>query len=150
MDIVSVSELDSLFSESSEKGESETASSAHVGKVVVKEDVAFVTYASLPISLIHTLRLYAKDSKHCSGTYTRTRSNSLRGGPRRDAKPGPLRGYQSRTEFPNRHPSMSTGSPTRSQSAVLSIQQGLTSSLVRHPRAEGARVATNSTRPEQV
>ena len=43
-DIVSVSDLDSLFSESSEtKGETRTASSAHVGKVVVIEDVAFVT-----------------------------------------------------------------------------------------------------------
>jgi hypothetical protein len=43
-DIVSVSDLDSLFSESSDtKGETETASSAHVGKVVVIEDVAFVT-----------------------------------------------------------------------------------------------------------
>ena len=31
-DIVSVSDLDSLFSEPSEKGESETASSAHVGR----------------------------------------------------------------------------------------------------------------------
>ena len=43
-DIVSVSDLDSLFSESSDtKGETETAPSAHVGKVVVIEDVAFVT-----------------------------------------------------------------------------------------------------------
>jgi len=43
-DIVSVSDLDSLFSESSDtKGETETASSAHVGKVVVIEDVALVT-----------------------------------------------------------------------------------------------------------
>ena len=43
-DIVSVSDLDSMFSESSDtKGETETASSAHVGKVVVIEDVAFVT-----------------------------------------------------------------------------------------------------------
>ena len=42
-DIVSVSDLDSLFSESSDtKGETRT-SSAHVGKVVVIEDVAFVT-----------------------------------------------------------------------------------------------------------
>ena len=48
LDIVSVSDLDSLFSEPSEKGESETASSAHVGKVVVIEDVAFVTYAGFP------------------------------------------------------------------------------------------------------
>ena len=45
-DIISVSDLDSLFSESSDiKGETEPASSAHVGKVVVIEDVAFVTYA---------------------------------------------------------------------------------------------------------
>jgi len=43
-DIISVSDLDSLFSESSDtKGETETASSAHIGKVVVIEDVAFVT-----------------------------------------------------------------------------------------------------------
>ena len=43
-DIISVSDLDSLFSESSDtKGKTETASSAHVGKVVVIEDVAFVT-----------------------------------------------------------------------------------------------------------
>ena len=41
-DVVSVSDLDSLFSESSDaKGETETAS--HVGKIVVIEDVAFVT-----------------------------------------------------------------------------------------------------------
>jgi len=41
---ISVSDLDSLFSESSDtKGETRTASSAHVGKVVVIEDVAFVT-----------------------------------------------------------------------------------------------------------
>ena len=45
-DIVSVSDLDSLFSEPPDtKGEMEPASSAHVGKVVVIEDVAFVTYA---------------------------------------------------------------------------------------------------------
>ena len=43
-EIISVSDLDSLFSESSDtKGKTETASSAHVGKVVVIEDVAFVT-----------------------------------------------------------------------------------------------------------
>ena len=43
-DIISVSDLDSLFSGSSDtKGETETASSAHVGKVVFVEDVAFVT-----------------------------------------------------------------------------------------------------------
>jgi hypothetical protein len=43
-DVLSVSDLDSMFSESSDtKGETETASSAHVGKVVVIEDVAFVT-----------------------------------------------------------------------------------------------------------
>ena len=43
-DIISVSDLDSLFSESYDtKGETETAASAHVGKVVVIEDVAFVT-----------------------------------------------------------------------------------------------------------
>ena len=46
-DIVSISDLDSLFSESSDtKDETETASSIHVGKVVIIEDVAFVTYAS--------------------------------------------------------------------------------------------------------
>ena len=45
-DISSVSDLDSLFSESSDtKGETETAS--HVGKVVVIDDVAFVTYVGL-------------------------------------------------------------------------------------------------------
>jgi len=43
-DIVSISDLDSLFSESSHtKGEPETTSSAHVGRVIVIEDVAFVT-----------------------------------------------------------------------------------------------------------
>jgi len=43
-DILSVSDLDSVFSESSDtKGGAETASSAHIGKVVVIEDVAFVT-----------------------------------------------------------------------------------------------------------
>jgi len=43
-DILSISDLDSLFSESSGTGdETGTASSAHVGKVVVIEDVAFVT-----------------------------------------------------------------------------------------------------------
>ena len=48
-DIISVSDLDSLFSESSDtKGEPETSSSAHVGKVIIVEDVAFVTYVGLP------------------------------------------------------------------------------------------------------
>ena len=43
-DIISVSDMDSLFSESSDsKDETGTASSAHAGKVVVIEDVAFVT-----------------------------------------------------------------------------------------------------------
>ena len=43
-DILSISDLDSVFSESSDtKEEKETAPSAHVGKVVVIEDVAFVT-----------------------------------------------------------------------------------------------------------
>ena len=43
-DIISVSDLDSLFSEPSDaKGEAGTTSSAHVGKVIVIEDVAFIT-----------------------------------------------------------------------------------------------------------
>jgi len=43
-DILSVSDLDSLFSESSDtKGRAENTSSTHVGKIVVIEDVAFVT-----------------------------------------------------------------------------------------------------------
>ena len=43
-DILSVSDLDSLFSEASDtKGGAETASSAHVGKIVVIKDAAFVT-----------------------------------------------------------------------------------------------------------
>ena len=43
-DIISVSDLDSLFSEPPDvKDESDTA---HVGKVVVVEDVAFITYVS--------------------------------------------------------------------------------------------------------
>jgi len=47
--IISISDLDSLLSESSDgKGETETTSSAHVGKVVFIEDVAFVTYVHLP------------------------------------------------------------------------------------------------------
>ena len=48
-EIISVSDFDSLFSDSSDtKGETETASSAHIGKVFVIEDVAFVTYICLP------------------------------------------------------------------------------------------------------
>jgi len=44
LDMVSVSDLDSLFSESSDtKGEAEIASPVHAGKVIVIEDVAFVT-----------------------------------------------------------------------------------------------------------
>ena len=44
-DMISVSKIESLFSESSEtKDETEPAtSSAHIGKVVIIEDVAFVT-----------------------------------------------------------------------------------------------------------
>ena len=43
-DVLSVSDLDSMFSESSDANdETGTASSAHVGKVIVIEDVAFVT-----------------------------------------------------------------------------------------------------------
>jgi hypothetical protein len=43
-DVLSISDLDSMFSESSDtKDETETTSSAHLGKVVVIEDVAFVT-----------------------------------------------------------------------------------------------------------
>ena len=43
-DISSVSDIESLFSESSEtKDGTGTASSVHVGKVVVIEDVAFIT-----------------------------------------------------------------------------------------------------------
>jgi hypothetical protein len=43
-DIMSVSEFDSVFSESSDTNfETNPAHSAHVGKVVVIEDVAFVT-----------------------------------------------------------------------------------------------------------
>ena len=43
-DILSVSDLESLFSESPDtKGGTETISSTRVGKVVVIEDVAFVT-----------------------------------------------------------------------------------------------------------
>ena len=54
-DIISVSDLDSLFSDSSHtKGETETASSAHVGKVFVIEDVAFVTYVGFLSSHVCT------------------------------------------------------------------------------------------------
>ena len=43
-EILSVSDLDSLFSESSDtRGGTETTTSAHVGKVVVIEDAASVT-----------------------------------------------------------------------------------------------------------
>ena len=42
-DVISVSDLDSFSESSDTKGATETASSAHVGKVVVIEDVAFVT-----------------------------------------------------------------------------------------------------------
>ena len=43
-DIISVSDLDALFSESPDmKDETEPAFSTHVGKVVVIDDVAFVT-----------------------------------------------------------------------------------------------------------
>jgi len=43
-EISSVSDLDSLFSGSSDtKGETETTSSAYIGRVAVIEDVAFVT-----------------------------------------------------------------------------------------------------------
>jgi len=43
-DVLSISDLDSMFSDPSDTSdETGTASSAHVGKVVVIEDVAFVT-----------------------------------------------------------------------------------------------------------
>jgi len=45
-DIISVSDLDSLFYESSDTkgtGEAESGSSAHVGKVIIIQDVAYVT-----------------------------------------------------------------------------------------------------------
>ena len=49
-DIVSISDWDSSFSDPCEsKGETETPS-AHVGKVVVIEDVAFATYVDPPPS----------------------------------------------------------------------------------------------------
>ena len=55
LDIISVSDLDSLFSEpSGEKGEAGAASSAHVGRVVVVEDVAFVTSVGFhPFRRVH-------------------------------------------------------------------------------------------------
>ncbi|KAF9793428.1 hypothetical protein BJ322DRAFT_1103822 [Thelephora terrestris] len=47
-DIISVSEFNSLFSESSDtKDETNPAPSAHVGKVIVIEDVAFTTFQAL-------------------------------------------------------------------------------------------------------
>ena len=53
-DIISVSDVDSLFSEPPDtKDESNTA---HVGKVVVIEDVAFVTYVTCPLQA-HALRM---------------------------------------------------------------------------------------------
>jgi hypothetical protein len=42
-DTLSISDLDSFSESSNAKGEAGTTSSAHVGKVVVIEDVAFVT-----------------------------------------------------------------------------------------------------------
>jgi hypothetical protein len=48
-DAPSIPDPDPMSSESSDtKGETETASSAHVGKVVVIEDVAFDTYVRFP------------------------------------------------------------------------------------------------------
>jgi hypothetical protein len=113
-DALLVSDLDSMSSESSDtKGETETASSAHVGKVVVIEDVAFVTY----VSVSHLSDVCAKTTcnrfQACFGTCTRTRLSSRHGAPRNDAGPVLLRRYQNRTGFPDLHPSLSTDSPTR-------------------------------------
>jgi len=42
-DIISISDLDSLFSRSSDNRETQIPSSTHIGKVAVIEDVAFIT-----------------------------------------------------------------------------------------------------------
>jgi len=56
-DITSVSDLDSLFSDSFDtKGEAEATPSAHVGKAVAIEDVAFVTYVRFQSPRTHALR----------------------------------------------------------------------------------------------
>ena len=48
-DIISISEFDSVFSESSDtNSETNPAPAAHVGKVVVIKDVAFVTSVTFP------------------------------------------------------------------------------------------------------
>lgn len=113
-DIASISDLDSLFSESSDaKGETGATSSAHVGKVVVVEDVAFVTSVSLPSLSTRALRLCATGSGRCSGTYTQRKLNSHHGGLRKDAKPVLLRRYRDRTESPSLHPNLYTDLPTR-------------------------------------
>ena len=81
-DILSVSDLDSLFSESPDtKGGAETTSSAHIGKVVVIEDVAFVTWVRFRIFLMRALRLLVTGSRRCSDTCTPMRLSSRHGAP---------------------------------------------------------------------
>ena len=110
-DVISVSDLDSLFSESPDA--KDEIGPVHVGKVVVIEDVAFVTYVTrLSFWHIHQeSRLL--DSRLCFVICTRTRLSSPHGDPRKDAKPALSRPYLNPTEFPNRHQNLSTDLLTR-------------------------------------
>ena len=108
-DIISVSDQDS-FSESSDP--KEKIEPTHFGKVVVIEDVAFVTYVAFYGSDACT-ETRVLDSRLYFVTCTPARLSSPHGDPRNGAKPAPPRRFLSHTEFPNHHPNLSTGLPTR-------------------------------------
>ena len=110
--IVSVSDLDSLFSESSDtKGRLETSSSARIGKVVVIEDVAFVTYVGLPSPYACIKITFNRFQAMLRYLYT----DEIEFAPwdSAEAKPVHLRRYRNHTEFQNLHPNPSTDLPTR-------------------------------------
>ena len=110
-DIVSVSDLDSLFYESSyAKGETDHP-------LTLARLSSSRMWPSSRMSLSHllasALRLRATDSRRCFGTCTRTGLSLRHGALWKDAKPVLLRRYRNRTESQNLHPNLSTDLQTR-------------------------------------
>jgi len=149
-DIVSVSDLDSLFSESSDtKGETRTASSAHVGKVVVIEDVAFVTQVGPPSFHACTKITCTRFQAMLRYLYT----DEIEFAPWGSAKRREARALEKISAsygIPKPSPKSVYRLADKVTSSYVPYQLGLTLPLVRHTRVERARVAANPTRSIQV
>ena len=148
--IVSVSDLDSLFSESSDtKGRLETSSSARIGKVAVIEDVAFVTYVGLPSPYACIKITFNGFQAMLRYLYT----EEIEFAPWDSAERREARALEKISEsygIPKPSPKSVYRLADKVTSSYVTYQLGITLHLVRHTRIKRARVAEDPARSIQV